>query len=66
MRAVVGRAKALALHEVTWDKYGGRILARVSADGVDVSALMLREGLAIPYKGEKKTNPWCAGQPENA
>ena len=58
------RTKLLATRAVTfkwmeWDKYGGRILAEVYFDGVDVSKLMIDSGLAVPYHGEKKTDHWC-------
>ncbi len=42
-----------------WDKYGGRILADIETDGVLVSKLMIDNGLAITYKGKKKTKIWC-------
>ena len=39
-------------------KYYGRVLADVSADGGDVSRLMLRDGLARPYSGGRRGG-WC-------
>jgi endonuclease YncB( thermonuclease family) len=39
------------------DKYG-RTLARVTVDGQDLAQLMVREGLARPYRGERRRS-WC-------
>jgi endonuclease YncB( thermonuclease family) len=39
------------------DKYR-RTLAHVEVDGVDVGEILIGEGLARPYKGEKRKN-WC-------
>ena len=41
-----------------------RIVARVEADGQDVSDLLIQEGLAVPYEGRTKVKEWCgAGEP---
>ena len=56
-------------HEVTYQATGydrfGRVLARVYADGVDVSEVLLREGHALPYvpgphAKAKRLATWCA------
>jgi endonuclease YncB( thermonuclease family) len=39
------------------DKYR-RTLAHVEVDGVDVGKILIGEGLARPYKGEKRKS-WC-------
>jgi micrococcal nuclease len=39
------------------DRYG-RSLARVTVDGEDLAVVMVREGLARPYRGEKRAS-WC-------
>lgn len=42
-----------------WDKYGGRIDARViTPDGRDLAALLVAAGLARPYDGGKRQG-WC-------
>lgn len=47
------------ISDIEHDKYGGRILARVTlADGRDYVEAMSKAGLARPYHGEKK-RPWC-------
>jgi len=55
-------------HEVTYQATGydrfGRVLARVYADGVDVSEVLLREGHALPYIPGQKSKAdrlvkWC-------
>lgn len=52
------KAKKIEVSVLGWDKWGGRLLGRVYADGVDVNDQMLREGLAREYHGEKKQG-WC-------
>lgn len=42
----------------TWDKYGGRILGDVTVDGKNLSDLLVKNGLAREYHGEKKGS-WC-------
>lgn len=52
---------ALRLYDVVYDKYGGRVRARVTlADGTDLSQALIRAGHARPYQGGKR-QPWCAG-----
>ena len=47
----------LALQDVRRDKYGGRVVARVSDhDGRDVGSLLLQARLAVPIGG---TPVWC-------
>lgn len=52
---------SIRLHDVEYDKYGGRVRARVTlADGTDLAQAMIRAGHARPYEGGKR-QPWCAG-----
>lgn len=51
----------IRLHDVEYDKYGGRVRARVTlADGTDLAQAMIKAGHARPYNGGKR-QPWCAG-----
>ncbi|MFV3073989.1 thermonuclease family protein [Niveispirillum fermenti] len=51
----------IRLHDVVYDKYGGRVRARVTlADGTDLSQALIKTGHARPYTGGKR-EPWCAG-----
>ena len=46
---------------ISWDKYGGRILIRLTTkSGQSIPDLLISKGLAIPYFGEKKTKDWCS------
>jgi len=58
---VTGRANgAVTLRDIARDKYGGRVTARVlDAKGQDITAALLRAGLARPYGGRAKSS-WCA------
>jgi len=47
------------LHDIGQDKYGGRVLARVTGDtGRDVAQALVDAGYAIPYDGKKRAD-WC-------
>ncbi|MDX8387245.1 MAG: thermonuclease family protein, partial [Ghiorsea sp.] len=46
------------LSKVQLGKFAGRVLAKVSVDGEDVAAYMLRAGHAIRYDGGKRQG-WC-------
>ena len=50
--------KELLLSDIKWDKYGGRIVANVKVEGVDIAQELLKRGLARVYNGEKKKS-WC-------
>jgi endonuclease YncB( thermonuclease family) len=51
--------RRVSLSEITGDKYGGRVVARLATqEGDDVSTAMLAMGLAQPYNGRRKTR-WC-------
>jgi endonuclease YncB( thermonuclease family) len=40
------------------DKYGGRVLGDVIVNGQRLSAMLIANGHARPYFGEKKSS-WC-------
>jgi micrococcal nuclease len=40
------------------DRYGSR-LVRLTVDGRDVGAILIAEGLAVPYSGGRRID-WCA------
>lgn len=47
------------LWDVRYDKFGGRVLARVESDaGEDIATLLIAAGLGRPYDGGKRA-PWC-------
>lgn len=50
--------KELLLSQVENDHYGGRIVANVKVEGVDIAQELLKKGLARVYNGEKKKS-WC-------
>jgi endonuclease YncB( thermonuclease family) len=48
------------LSDIDQDKYGGRVLARVTApSGDDVAKALVQAGLARAYDGKKRIN-WCS------
>ena len=47
------------LSDVRYDKYGGRVLARVAAaDGTDLANALVARRLARPYDGKSRAG-WC-------
>lgn len=54
---LVGK-REIMLDVKKWDKFGGRIVANVKVEGVDIAQELLKKGLARVYNGEKKKS-WC-------
>ena len=52
----------ITFSEIKWDKYGGRIVAKVMIDNSDLGQELVRKGLARVYHGEKKKT-WCNNTP---
>lgn len=60
---LVGDVEVL-LHDITYDKYGGRVRARVrTAAGRDVAQAPLAAGLATPYPGPAPHATCAAARP---
>lgn len=54
----VAKAKKIQFEIVDWDKFGGRVLGDVILDGERLSQLLIKNGLAREYWGDKKES-WC-------
>lgn len=54
----IKRSKVLKITAPRWDKYGGRLLAKIEADGKDLGEQLILNGLAKEYHGKKKQS-WC-------
>lgn len=52
-------AKVITLTIIADDKYGGRVVANVIADGQSLSEALLARGLAKPYTGQGPKPRWC-------
>ncbi len=48
----------LALYDVQYGKYAGRVVARIEAEGRDLGRILVAEGLARPYDGGGRES-WC-------
>ena len=58
LRAILAEGE-VGIVRVTLDKYGGRVVADASTAATpDVSAALLRSGLARPYQGGRRQG-WC-------
>jgi len=58
VRTLLSQAQTIVLKNVQRGKYF-QIVARVEADGQDVSDLLIQEGLAVVYDGGAKGKDWC-------
>src|SRR6056297_108842 len=58
LRTLVANARTVEPRIGDLDRYGRR-LVRLSLDGQDVGAVLISEGLAVPYRGGRRID-WCA------
>lgn len=56
--ALVMRSGKVELEFQSWDKFGGRVDARVLVNGRDLADALIRAGLGRPYDGGQR-QPWC-------
>ena len=57
-KETIANAKKLQIVLMDWDKYGGRVLGDVLADGQSLRTLLITKGYAREYYGEAKQS-WC-------
>jgi micrococcal nuclease len=57
-KKTIAEAKSIQIELKQHDKYGGRVLGDVFVDGKRLSQLLIDNGHARPYYGEKKES-WC-------
>jgi endonuclease YncB( thermonuclease family) len=55
---LVANAKSIKVELKEHDKFGGRVLGDLIVDGQRLSELLIKNGHARPYFGEKKAS-WC-------
>lgn len=60
LMSLASASETMMARNVTWDKYGGRILAEVEINGLNVGQEMIRRGIAAPYTGTGPKPNWCA------
>lgn len=53
-KQLVNDAKIIKINLITWDKYGGRVLGDVILDGQSLRELLLKNGYAREYYGDRK------------
>ncbi len=52
--------RLIVLYDISNDKYGGRVVARVTTEsGEDLGASLLGQGLAVVYDGRGAKAKWC-------
>ncbi|BDW88390.1 thermonuclease family protein [Thalassospira tepidiphila] len=54
-------ATSVQFCEPEWGRYGGRVVASVRIDGSPLDLELIENGLARPYDGKTKRQPWCQG-----
>lgn len=58
VRELLVNAKSIIVAQMSRGKYF-RIIATITADGVDIGRTLLKEKLAVQYFGGKKMARWC-------
>lgn len=58
LKELTQSVKVMTLSNLSWDKYGGRIDADVSIEGLSLSKWLLDNGYAKAYTGKTKSS-WC-------
>ena len=53
-KETIQNAKIVKINLITWDKYGGRVLGDLVIDGQSLRELLLKNGYAREYYGDKK------------
>lgn len=51
--------KQVILKDVKWDKFGGRIEAKIFFNDLNIGQELIKNGLAIEYFGKRKNKNWC-------
>ena len=54
----LNNAKKIQVAIYKWDKFGGRVLGDIVIDGKSLRAMLIENGFAREYFGDKK-EPWC-------
>jgi endonuclease YncB( thermonuclease family) len=57
-KQAIAKAKTTQIEIKSHDKYGGRVSGDVILDGKRLSEMLIQNGHAKPYKGDKKES-WC-------
>lgn len=52
----IQNAKDIKIHLIGWDKFGGRVLGDVIIDGNNLRELLIKNGYAREYYGDRKEN----------
>lgn len=55
---LIENAKTVQIAIMRWDKFGGRVLGDVIIDGKSLTKMLLENGYAREYYGDKKIS-WC-------
>ena len=57
-KSLLKKSRTTQIILISWDKYGGRVLGDVVIDGQSLRALLIQNGYACEYYGDKKKS-WC-------
>jgi len=57
-RQLIRRSSSVNLELKDWDKYGGRVLGDLIVDGQSLRGVLLQQGFARVYYGDRKLS-WC-------
>jgi endonuclease YncB( thermonuclease family) len=54
----INNAKTIQIAIMRWDKFGGRVIGDIIIDGNSLTKMLIENGYAREYYGDKKTS-WC-------
>lgn len=57
-KSQIKKAKKLQVSIISWDKFGGRVLGDILLDGKSLRNMLIEQGYAREYYGDKKKS-WC-------
>jgi endonuclease YncB( thermonuclease family) len=59
VREIAKGSPYMTVSDYKWGKFGGRIVGKVTINGINIADELIRMNLAVPYYGQKKNKDWC-------
>ncbi len=56
---IIGHERTMRLTNFKWGRNGGRIVATVHVDYINIAETLIKEGHAVEYFGKGKKKDWC-------
>jgi len=56
---LIGNSRTMKVTNFKYGKWGGRIVADVRINGIDIGPELIKKGYAVEYDGGTRTSSWC-------